>query len=499
MKRDVRLAQLLLVLVLSSAVTASAWQVWASRQRVLNETAIHSLNLAQALNTYAEGVFTESAMLLLGVAERLAADGYAPEHLQRIQTLVAVQSTLLTQLNGFFIFDAGGQLLMSARGAPDLRFNSADRAYFQHHRDHPSLEVFIGPPIRSRSQGEWVITVSRRLQDEGGRFAGVVVVTLSIENFLKLFGKIDIGSSGVIALTSNTGQLLVRYPFREQDVGHDFSKSDNFRKHYLHAASGTATFRSGLDGTERLYAFRRSDRHPIVTTVAAGRDEALQSWRFHAAVTVAVVSGLLLLMAGGSWRLILNMKRRMRAEASLVAAQGELLQANRQLEVLAIQDPLTGLANRRCFDQRLSQECRRAARDGAPLSLLLADLDHFKAFNDRYGHVAGDQCLQAVAEVFRQCAKRPGDLAARYGGEELALVLPNTDLEGALAIAAQLLAGLRALGLPHAASPLGQVSASIGVASVQGQPAEDGEQGLIEAADAALYRAKTAGRNGVMA
>src|SRR5258706_11957002 len=151
-------------------------------------------------------------------------------------------------------------------------------------------------------------------------------------------------------------------------------------------------------------------------TVALGRDEALSSWRRQALLTLAVVLGLFLAIALIGWRLTAAMRLRSRAECSLVSAREELLDANRGLEVLAAQDQLTGRANRRRFDEVLEREARRAAREGTPLSLLLIDLDYFKGYNDAYGHVAGDACLQAVCSALAQAVQRPGDMAARYGG-----------------------------------------------------------------------------------
>src|SRR5260370_1056337 len=176
----------------------------------------------------------------------------------------------------------------------------------------------------------------------------------------------------------------------------------------------TTLFRS--DGTERIYAFLRSERYPLVTTVALGRDEALSSWRRQALLTLAVVLGLFLAIALIGWRLTAAMRLRSRAECSLVSAREELLDANRRLEVWAARAQLTGLANRRRFDEVLEREARRAAREGTPLSLLLIDLDYFKGYNDAYGHVAGDACLQAVCSALAQAVQRPGDMAARYCG-----------------------------------------------------------------------------------
>jgi diguanylate cyclase (GGDEF)-like protein len=242
-----------------------------------------------------------------------------------------------------------------------------------------------------------------------------------------------------------------------------------------------------------------------VTTVALGRAEALSSWRRQALLTLAVVLGLFSAIALIGFRLMAAMQLRSRAECSLVSAREELLDANRRLEVLATQDQLTGLANRRRFDEVLEREVRRAAREGSPLSLLLIDLDHFKGYNDAYGHVAGDACLQAVCGALAQAVQRPGDMAARYGGEELAVVLPNTDEAGALQVAERLRARIEALALEHRASRFGHVTASIGVATAQGDGSgalpgaatHGAAMALVEAADRALYRAKAAGRNGV--
>ncbi len=174
--------------------------------------------------------------------------------------------------------------------------------------------------------------------------------------------------------------------------------------------------------------------------------------------------------------------------------EGKVAARTEQLRQMTMRDGLTDIANRRAFDERLQLEWRRSQRLGQPLALLMMDIDHFKQFNDHYGHVEGDRCIQAVAEVLRRCAERGTDLAARYGGEEFAMLLPQTDMSAAISVAERCLAALAARALPHARSASGSfVSMSIGVASVvAGQgPAE----ALVLAADEALYSAKRAGRN----
>jgi diguanylate cyclase (GGDEF)-like protein/PAS domain S-box-containing protein len=167
------------------------------------------------------------------------------------------------------------------------------------------------------------------------------------------------------------------------------------------------------------------------------------------------------------------------------------------LASLATLDALTGLANRRRFDERLQQEWARARRDGTPVSLLMIDVDHFKQFNDQYGHPAGDACLQAIATVLAEEAARPADLAARYGGEEFVLLLPNTEFTGCEQVAEKIRTKLRRMSMAHALNlPSESVTVSLGGATIR--PNEDAlaeSASLVQSADRALYAAKERGRD----
>jgi len=184
-------------------------------------------------------------------------------------------------------------------------------------------------------------------------------------------------------------------------------------------------------------------------------------------------------------------------EDRVAARTAELQVLNSRLEVLSLTDALTGLANRRHFDEVLAREWKRAQRLGEPLALAVVDVDWFKAYNDHYGHPAGDACLQQVANILKSTISRSTDLVARYGGEEFVFLAPATGLAGARSMAGKLVSTVAGLELAHAASPLGHISISVGVAVMQGETA-GAAQDLLQRADAALYQAKSRGRNQVV-
>jgi diguanylate cyclase (GGDEF)-like protein/PAS domain S-box-containing protein len=195
-----------------------------------------------------------------------------------------------------------------------------------------------------------------------------------------------------------------------------------------------------------------------------------------------------------------DLVRQVANQVAIAIQQAELYQqlqhANRELQYLATHDKLTGLANRRHFDDYLQKEWLRLSRERSPIALLLCDIDHFKLYNDTYGHIAGDDCLAQVADAICRSISRPADMVARYGGEEFAIVLPNTDCEGAVQVAQKVQQHIHAVQIPHASS-LTQpwITLSIGIVTIIPNPTTT-PQALIDRADDALYSAKSAGRNG---
>lgn len=244
-------------------------------------------------------------------------------------------------------------------------------------------------------------------------------------------------------------------------------------------------------------------------------DRLLMKRMHHKLATGQAIQGFILRMRHShgqyldvAWRALLSQEQFFLSGRDVTAEQAanrEVQQLNARLETqsallqdMAFHDGLTGVFNRRRFDEALQTEWRAGLRSGQNLALLLLDIDHFKLYNDTYGHLQGDECLRLVASEFQAQCQRPRDLVARYGGEEFVALLPDTDLAGAHAKAQDVVAAIAALGIRHGPSPIApHVTVSIGVAAIRAS-VETVPQALIQAADAALYRAKSVGRNRAM-
>lgn len=250
-------------------------------------------------------------------------------------------------------------------------------------------------------------------------------------------------------------------------------------------------------GAEMVHPEDQQRARAIVNELNSGREGAMIECRVqkHGGELIWVEASLRLVrdpetgLPSGILNVVRDVTERKEAEK-------KLQEAYNAVEALAITDALTGLANRRRFDQYLAIEWRRSMRDRQPLSLLMLDADKFKAYNDTYGHQRGDNCLKQIAEACMDVVSRPGDLVARFGGEEFVVVLPNTESDGALHVANEICEALRSRRLPHSGNQAGIVTISAGCATLIpkfGKHAPD----LIEMADKALYKAKFNGRNQV--
>ena len=248
----------------------------------------------------------------------------------------------------------------------------------------------------------------------------------------------------------------------------------------------------------------------ILTEVARTGEQAgippggAEEWIERTATTLSTVGDQEIEMAGGRWLLVRTRPTSDGSSLVMVSdvtrikrAETALLSLTEQLKLLATTDGLTGLTNRRAFDQALENELTRSRRSHLPLALLMIDVDRFKSYNDFYGHPAGDEVLRAVAQALREAARRPGDVAARYGGEEFAVILPGTDEDGAFFLADSFRLRLHALAIPHEGNQRQIVTASVGIAVFTERDDGMNATELVRRADEALYNAKGAGRDRV--
>jgi diguanylate cyclase (GGDEF)-like protein len=298
-----------------------------------------------------------------------------------------------------------------------------------------------------------------------------------------------------VLLALEDGTVIYRRPFDEKIIGTNLSKGAVFRA-IRNKSSGSDFLTATVDRIERLYSYRRVDRFAFVIAVGQTKDELLGNWKRSSLLIGAVTLLIAALFCLFARKLVRQITIRDRLDQTLRDYSEDLQRDNLGLHELAHTDKLTQLANRRRFDEMLDHEWRRAQRSKAPLSLILIDIDYFKKYNDHYGHPAGDACLQGVGGVLAARLNRTGDLPARYGGEEFAVILPATDLHGALAVAERIRQEILALRIPHVGSPFEVVTASLGVASF-GSEGKDSltTTDLVVRADTQLYAAKREGRN----
>jgi diguanylate cyclase (GGDEF)-like protein len=453
-------------LCLSAALVGiEAWQMWHVREATLRSANIVTASLAESLSQQIESTLKTADTVVGTLVQRVEVEGVNPETLQRLYGLMTSLATALPAIHEMGLTDKDGNAIVKSLVPHPVGMNYRERDYFRFLSSHDTQDVFVGQPVKSKVDGSVNITVSRRVNARDGSFAGVVVTSVSMNFFGKLFEMVQFKSGGFISLVADNGMLLASSP---NSVG------DGEIAALAAAPAGALEYLSRKDGLNRVGASNHLSHYPMTVMVAEDSSAVLNEWYGQLRVHGAIVLSILMVIGVLGYRVD---------------------QANRATRMQALRDGLTGLANRRCFNQTIEREFQRAARNGRPLSLIMVDVDLFKTFNDQYGHPAGDACLRAVSAAVQGVLHRPGDMAARYGGEEFAILLPETDIAGAIQIVGDMQAAIRALAIPHQAAPLGVVTLSAGVASWTGGRLTATPAWLVEAADAALYEAKALGRN----
>jgi len=431
-------------------------------------------------------------------------------------------------LNTIGVAEIGGRVTC-ATDPRAVGLNVGDRPYFE--EALRSRDFALSDYLINRVDFTPGLIAALPAVDDRGAAKRVILASVNLRWIGDLAAKTAQRSGTSVMLVDGSGTLIAASEDLRGRIGKNFAEHA-LAKSMLAGDEGTMTL-TGFDGVRRIFAYVRVPW--TGARLAVGLDEAVVHSGVDREITIAYLQlalfGLLVLLAAwfGGEQLVVRPIRSLARTAArfgrgdlrvraadepwmaefeplaaalddmarkLAAREEELQIANQHLEELASLDGLTGLANRRGFDRRLEEEWQRAAQRGGSLALMMIDIDHFKLFNDRYGHVRGDACLRAVGETLSLVTLDDAVLVARYGGEEFALLLPGLDLVRAIALADEARRAIEDLLITHAESDRGHVTISVGVESLlprNNQPAAD----LVEAADRALYVAKRNGRNAV--
>lgn len=484
-------------LLVVAVIIINSWsfsESWHLRVRNAEESA---LNLALSQARQAEDTFLQTELSLREIQREIQQRSHIDVKSAELSHIMRDQRSRLPQLHGLFYYNASGKWLAWSTDRAPAGINNSDREYFRYHRSNGHNGIHIGPAIYSRSTGDLVIPVSLRVNDAGGGFAGVLLATVRVNYFRQFYAYYELGRKDVLVLMLADSTVLYARPMPDSYTGKNLSSSPLFQKMLFTSDRGSGEWNAALDGQARIFGFVRSSRYPLV--VAAGYDKAtlqanwLKSRLLDGILNVVFL--LSILLTGGV--VLRQVRININNQTELTHLRDELTSINHTLQAMAMVDGLTGLANRRQFDIFLRDSLNRSARSGKPVSLVMLDIDFFKQYNDTYGHVAGDKCLEAVSGALRGLALRGTHMAARYGGEEFALILPDTPASDALSLAWRAVEAVRRANLPHrtTALPARILTISAGCATLTGSGSDADIQQLKQWADAALYAAKREGRN----
>ncbi|RAD78594.1 sensor domain-containing diguanylate cyclase, partial [Burkholderia multivorans] len=296
-------------------------------------------------------------------------------------------------LGSMLVLDAQGNIVLDSQNDVPRHGNFSDRKYFTVHRDRADVGIYVSDPFASRLRGGTPgIVLSRRVSNPDGSFAGVALIAINLEYFHTLFAALALGPHGSISLIGTDGIMVMRQPYELHTIGRDISQAATFRR-FRSAPEGSFLERSSIDGVRRLYYFKTLPNLPLIVMVAEAEQDIYAAWHRRALTIGALVAMFGAAFIALSVLLGAQLRRRMRAESELI--------------LLARTDGLTGLNNRRSFGEVLDREWRRARRVRSVFSLLFVDVDRFKAYNDTYGHQAGDDALAAVARCIGENIRRP--------------------------------------------------------------------------------------------
>ena len=476
-----RLLALGLTLTLSFSAICG-WVLWHAGDRDYLHSRAAAANLVSSLASEIDRNIELYDLSLQAVVDGLKLPEISKISPELRQVVLFDRAATAKDMGSILVLDRLGKVLLDSRSLVPAETNYSGYDFFGVHAGRADAGLYISRPWVA-PDGQYLMGLSRRISNDDGSFGGVVAGSMRVSYFHSLFKKLKFGPRDSMNLLSADGTILMRAPFDIDTIGQSLRKSSVF-KQFPQAQNGWYETASILDGVKRLFVFQQVGNHPLLIINGVSLETIYSDWWRE----VWLIGSIMLALCAITMALIV----------SLVTALKRRTAAENQLALLASTDGLTGLCNRRKFDEVLSGEWRRAQRSGKPVSLLMIDADSFKAYNDAHGHQAGDAALTSIAECIASGTKRASDLGARYGGEEFAVLLPGESIEGAHGIAEEIRASVLSLRVQQQGRPDICPTISVGVASMIPQVGL-APRDLIKSADLALYEAKHAGRNRTVA
>ncbi|MBP0598329.1 GGDEF domain-containing protein [Herbaspirillum sp. LeCh32-8] len=532
-----RLAMAVVAAVVITAVVVTALSLFVIRRDMREELGEQQFTALKLTAAALDAGFEDRRIALRLLGEGIPdAARHNPVLMQRY---IEQHMSLNAQFFNVSVAEANGNVIANYADAGQInRFSMAGRDYLND--TVKGKKGVISKPLQSKMSNRPVVLMTEPVLNTRGDVELVLVASIDLKehNFLGQFTGVRLGKSGFIFIITGDG-VVVEHPDKERILKHmdDVGGQSPANNQALKGFEGSmeSPDRAGEDA---LYSFKRmASTNWIIGAHYLTRDAyapiaEMQERAILASAVLTVLAGLL------SWwfinrlfqplaRLHAHIQRirqdksldqlpgearndelgdlhnafnalmleRKNIEAELDEARVNLEEMNKTLARLALEDALTGLANRRQFERGLQEEFNRAARTGLSLAVIMIDVDYFKQYNDLYGHMAGDKVLRRLGSAIRDTNLRPEDMLARYGGEEIAVLLPGAKLEGAVMVAERIRKSIEALDIEHSASASGHLTISLGVSAVAPQRQVDNPEDVLREADEALYLAKAAGRD----
>jgi len=469
----------------------------------IERSRMNAQDIGSTLASSIGGSFQNIDLTLLAASDHVR-DWYVLKNKKPAEVLASLQE-LQSRVPSLALLrstDANGNLVFAVEGDQVEKINVADRSYFQQLKKNPNAGMVISEPVMGRITKKWVLICARRFNLSNGEFGGIVYASVLLDGVADRLagGKIRLNGDDVILLRDDQQNVVVRFVNGKQDLsimGQKISSPNLDEFDRSRSELGFYVARSVIDQVQRSYYYQRIAGRPLNLVVGISIKKALIEWQEESRKAWSMAGALISVIIFSAYLIYRSKLRQLHAIEELQNTQIALEKSNLELARLSTTDSLTGLANRRKFDEVSAHEWLRAQRKQEPLTVAMVDVDFFKIYNDLYGHQAGDQCLKLVAKTLSAGLRDGSDFVARYGGEEFIILLPGQHGEGAYDVLDRLRRDIAEMKLAHSGSKfLSVITFSVGFAVMVPQPGKTLIE-LIEQADQNLYMAKRKGKNQV--